>query len=210
MYTNTLATPYYLVYESAIRHNLDIISDVAQKAGISIIMALKANALWKSFPIVRECICDATASSLNEMKLALKHLGGNVHAYCPAYTDDTIEEYINGCSHITFNTISQYERFESRLRDSDKNISAGLRINPQCSVIETDIYNPCIPGSRFGMERNQMPEKLPDGIEGFHFHALCESSSQDLEVVLKAVEDQFGKYFKDLKWINMGRTSDDP
>lgn len=202
-----IKTPYYIVYEDRIRKNLETISKVSEEAGVKIIMALKANALWKTFPIVREYVSSSTASSLNEMKLSLKHLGDDVHAYCPAYTDETIDEYLRGCTHITFNSISQFERFRERVekwsRDNRK-VSMGLRVNPQCSVIETEIYNPCTPGSRFGVEISGMPEKLPSGIEGFHFHALCESTSYDLENVLNAFESQFGRYIPDLKWVNMG------
>lgn len=202
-----IKTPYYIVYEDRIRKNLETISKVSEEAGVKIIMALKANALWKTFPIVREYVSSSTASSLNEMRLSLKHLGDDVHAYCPAYTDETIDEYIKGCTHITFNSISQFERFRERIEkwnNGNRKVSMGLRVNPQCSVIETEIYNPCTPGSRFGAEIPGMPEKLPPGIEGFHFHALCESTSYDLENVLKAFESQFGKYLPDLKWVNMG------
>ena len=202
-----IKTPYYIVYEDRIRKNLETISKVSEEAGVKIIMALKANALWKTFPIVREYVSSSTASSLNEMRLSLKHLGDDVHAYCPAYTDETIDEHIKGCTHITFNSISQFERFRERIEkwnNGNRKVSMGLRVNPQCSVIETEIYNPCTPGSRFGAEIPGMPEKLPPGIEGFHFHALCESTSYDLENVLKAFESQFGKYLPDLKWVNMG------
>lgn len=204
-----IQTPYYIVYEDRIRRNLSLIRRTAEEAGVKFIMALKANALWKTFPIVAEYIPASTASSLNEMKLSRKYLGKEVHAYCPAYTEVTFPQYLDGCTHITFNTLSQYEMFADSLRHynekhPEKPVSAGLRINPQCSVIETDIYNPCTPGSRFGMEKDMMPEELPEGIEGLHFHALCESSSYDLEKVLKAVEEQFGKHLDKVRWINMG------
>lgn len=202
-----ISTPYYIVYEDRIRRNLELISKVSDATGVKIIMALKANALWKTFPIVADYVRSSTASSLNEMRLSLKYLGNDVHAYCPAYTEKTFPEYLAGCSHITFNSLAQYSRFAEQMNEWNKDhshVSAGLRINPQCSVIETDIYNPCTPGSRFGMESNQLPDELPEGIEGLHFHALCESSSYDLEKVLKAVESQFGKYLGKMKWLNMG------
>lgn len=206
---HNIPTPYYIVYENKLRHNLDIIKDVSEAAGVEIIMAFKANALWKTFNIMREYGISSTASSLNEMLLGNEELGKLVHAYCPAYTEETIDKYIAGSSHITFNSISQFHRFKKNI---DKHnsipgnhyVSAGLRINPECSVIETDIYNPCIRGSRFGVLIEDMPEELPEGIEGFHFHALCESSSFDLEKVLLEVERKFGKYLNKLKWINMG------
>ena len=202
-------TPYYIVYEERIKHNLDVIKNVSERAGVKIIMAFKANALWKTFGIFRQYDVASTASSLNEMQLANEELGKLAHAYCPAYTDRTINAYMHGSSHITFNSIAQYQRFADRIEAFGKStgghrISCGLRINPMCSVIDTDIYNPCCAGSRFGITADRMPEILPLGIEGFHFHALCESTSYDLEKVLAAVERQFGKYLPQLKWLNMG------
>ena len=202
-------TPYYIVYEQRIKHNLDIIADVSRRADVKIIMAFKANALWKTFDIFRNYGIESTASSLNEMQLANEELGKLAHSYCPAYTDHTIAHYMKGSSHITFNSIAQFERFKERIHDfasqpGGHSISCGFRINPMCSVVETDIYNPCGKGSRFGITAENMPETLPPGIEGFHFHALCESDSHDLEKVLEAVESRFGKYLSRLKWLNMG------
>lgn len=203
-----LKTPYYIVYEDKLRSNLDLITRVSREAGVKIIMAFKANALWRTFPIFREYGISSTASSLNEMLLANEELGCLAHTYCPAYTDETIEQFMAGSSHITFNSVDQYSRFEARIEQHNATsgthrISCGLRINPMCSVIDTDIYNPCCPGSRFGVTADRLTE-LPTGIEGFHFHALCESTSYDLAKVLEAVEDQFGQYLPNLKWINMG------
>ncbi len=151
---------------------------------------------------------NSTASSLNELRLGREFLGGEVHSYCPAYTPDTIDEYLAGSSHITFNSVSQYEKFADRLKEynskSGRHVSPGLRVNPKCSVIETDIYNPALPGSRFGVDAEHLGEVLPEGLEGLHFHALCESTSYDLEKVLEAFESQFGKYLPQIKWVNMG------
>ena len=204
-----IPTPYYIVYEERLRRNLDLITNVSRRSGAEIIMAFKANALWRTFPIFREYGVASTASSLNEMQLAVDELHRHAHSYCPAYTDATIGEYMRGSSHITFNSVAQFERFAQRISEYSKSedghpISCGLRINPMCSVVETDIYNPCGPGSRFGVTADRMPDILPDGIEGFHFHALCESTSYDLEKVLDSVEAQFGKYLPQLKWLNMG------
>ena len=171
-------------------------------------MAFKANALWRTFPIFCEYGIKSTASSLNEMRLANDELHCRAHTYCPVYTDDTIDTFIAGSSHITFNSIEQFNRYRPRIEahntiHPDAIVSCGLRINPMCSVIDTDIYNPCCPGSRFGVTAGQLTI-LPEGLEGFHFHALCESTSQDLEQVLNAVEEQFGHYLPQLKWLNMG------
>ena len=204
-----LPTPYYIVYEDRLRRNLSLIRDVADKAGVDIIMAFKANALWKTFPVFREYDVCATASSLNEMQLAVEELGKRTHTYCPAYTPDTIEHYLKGSSHLTFNSVSQFNRFKETVEEWNREhpeqyVSPGLRVNPQCSVIETDIYNPALPGSRFGATPEQIGDKLPEGIEGLHFHSLCESTSYDLEKVLEAFESQFGKYLPSVKWVNMG------
>ncbi|MCI9054145.1 MAG: carboxynorspermidine decarboxylase [Muribaculaceae bacterium] len=205
---NDIPTPAFVVYEDRLRRNLSLIDSVKHRAGVDIIMAFKANALWRTFPIIAEYCRNSTASSLNELRLGREFLGGEVHSYCPAYTPQTIDEYIAGSSHITFNSVSQYERFASKLReynsDSGRHVSPGLRVNPKCSVIETDIYNPALPGSRFGVDADHLGERLPEGIEGLHFHALCESSSHDLEKVLGAFEQQFGKYLPQVKWVNMG------
>lgn len=200
-------TPYYVVYADKLRRNLELISDVSRRSGAKIIMAFKANALWRTFDIIKEYCKDSTASSLNEMRLGNEILGGEVHSYCPAYTDATIDEYLGGSSHLTFNSIKQWERFKDRLQQynaqSGRHVSPGLRVNPKCSVIETDIYNPALPGSRFGVSADDL-KTLPEGIEGLHFHALCESSSYDLEKVLQAFEASFGHLLPQLKWVNMG------
>ena len=197
-----IPTPFYIVYEDKLRANLALISKVAKEADVDIIMAFKANALWKTFPIIREYANGTTASSLNEMRLSAEYFKGDIHAYCPVYTDATFPEFLHHCSHITFNSISQFERFAPQMKG--KGVSAGLRVNPHCSVIETDIYNPCVPGSRFGVSAPQIGNKLPEGIEGLHFHALCESSSYDLEKVLTAFEKEYVRYLPQIKWLNMG------
>lgn len=200
-------TPYYIVYEEKLRRNLNLITRVSRESGAKIIMAFKANALWRTFHIFREYNIASTASSVNEMLLANEELHCKAHTYCPAYTAKTIELFMAGSSHITFNSVDQYLRFKPLIdqhNDSvNEHISCGLRINPMCSVIETDIYNPCCPGSRFGILSENL-KQLPHGIEGFHFHALCESTSYDLAKVLNAMEEQFGHWLPQLKWINMG------
>ncbi len=207
MNINEIPTPFYVVYEDRLRSNLELISEVRRRAGVDVIMAFKANALWRTFGIVREYCRNSTASSLNELRLGREFLGGEVHSYCPAYTSATIDEYIAGSSHITFNSLGQYVRFADKVREARRrghDISPGLRVNPRCSVIETDIYNPALPGSRFGIGATELSGGLPEGIEGLHFHALCESDSFALERVLAAFEEQFGHLLPQLKWVNMG------
>lgn len=202
MKASELPTPYYIVYEDRMRRNLELITRVEREAGVNIIMAFKANALWRSFPVVREYNRDFTASSLNELRLGNEELGGEAHVYCPVYTEQTIDEFLSRATHLTFNSLSQWERYGQRTLVAG--VSPGLRVNPQCSVIETEIYNPALPGSRFGVTAEQLGGVLPEGIEGLHFHALCESSSYDLAKVLNAFEEQFGCYFRQLKWVNFG------
>lgn len=201
-------TPYYIIYEDRLRKNLETLSDVAERSGVNIIMALKANAVWKTFPIIREYFDGATASSINEMRLARDFLTDHIHAYCPVYTEETFPQFLNGSSHITFNSLSQFDKFypliqehNENLKEGETRVSAGLRINPRCSVIETDIYNPCLPGSRFGVDEL---DDIPEGLEGLHFHALCESDSHALESVVDALEKQFGHLLDKVKWLNMG------
>ncbi|MDE6782620.1 MAG: carboxynorspermidine decarboxylase, partial [Paramuribaculum sp.] len=202
MKESQLQTPYYIVYEDKLRRNLDLIANVSRRSGAHIIMAFKANALWRTFPIFREYGVAFTASSLNELELGRRHLGTKAHTYTPAYTDATIDRYLEGSSHITFNSLDQLRRFGARAHA--KGVSVGLRVNPQCSVIETDIYNPALPGSRFGVTAEDLPGHPVEGLDGLHFHALCESSSYDLEKVLEAFEKQFGHLLPNLKWVNMG------
>lgn len=201
---NNIPTPYYIVYEDRLRGNLEKLKRVSIEADLKIIMAFKANALWKTFPIIKEYFQASTASSLNEMKLSLEFLGNDVHAYCPVYTDESFPGFLKGCSHITFNSLAQFRKYYPLMAEHTSKVSAGLRVNPHCSVIETDIYNPCKPGSRFGENPENLKEGLPEGIEGLHFHALCESSSYDLEAVLNAFIDQFGHLLPKIKWLNMG------
>lgn len=197
-----IPTPFYIVYEERLRRNLALINRVEREAGVNIIMAFKANALWRTFPIVREYNRDFTASSLNELRLGNEELGGEAHVYCPVYTPATIGEFLDRATHITFNSLSQWERYGACALAAG--VSPGLRVNPQCSVIETEIYNPALPGSRFGVTAEQLGDTLPEGIEGLHFHALCESTSYDLAKVLAAFEQQFGRWLPQVKWVNFG------
>lgn len=197
-----IPTPYYVVYEQKLRSNLELIDSVRKRAGVDIIMAFKANALWRTFYIIEEYGFGFTASSLNEMQLGNEYLHTKAHSYCPAYTEHTISRYLAGSSHITFNSLNQLKRFGKTALEAG--VSTGLRVNPQCSVIETDIYNPALPGSRFGVTADDLHGELPEFVEGFHFHALCESGAEDLQKVLEAFEQQFSQYLPKLKWVNMG------
>ena len=196
-----IPSPCYVVEESLLRRNLTLIQSVAQRAGVEIILAFKAFALWKTFPIFREYISHTTASSLSEARLAVELFGSKAHTYSPAYTDEEFETIVSCSSHITFNTLSQYRRF---YRQSLGRCSLGLRVNPEYSEIETELYNPCAAGSRFGILAADLPSLLPEGIEGFHIHCHCESGSDVFARTLKHIEEKFSPWFAQLKWINFG------
>ena len=202
MTANDLPTPFYIIYEDRLRANLELIREVSRRSGADIIMAFKANALWRTFDIVKEYCNNCTASSLNELYLGRECLGGEIHSYSPAYTDNNIGEFLSYSTHITFNSLNQYSRYGGRAAAAG--VSVGLRVNPKCSVIDTDLYNPALPGSRFGINAEELAGGLPEFVEGLHFHALCESSSHDLEKVLGAFEEKFGHLLPQLKWVNMG------
>ena len=199
-----------MIEERLLRSNLSLIQDVARQSGAEIILAFKAFALWKTFPIFREYITHTTASSPYEARLAKEEFGSPAHTYSPAYTKDTFEEILSNSSHITFNSLSQYEAFFPMVEQwnekhaEKERISCGLRINPEHSHIETDLYNPTAPGSRFGVISDQLPERLPAGIEGFHCHCHCESSAEDLVDNLIYIEKRFAGWFSQLKWLNLG------
>ena len=205
-----MKTPYYMIEERLLRSNLSLIQDVARQSGAEIILAFKAFALWKTFPIFREYITHTTASSPYEARLAKEEFGSPAHTYSPAYTKDTFAEILSNSSHITFNSLSQYEAFFPMVEQwnekhaEKERISCGLRINPEHSHIETDLYNPTAPGSRFGVISDQLPERLPAGIEGFHCHCHCESSAEDLVDNLIYIEKRFAGWFPQLKWLNLG------
>ncbi|MBO7368636.1 MAG: carboxynorspermidine decarboxylase [Paludibacteraceae bacterium] len=197
---SNIPSPCYVLYEEKLRRNLELIKSVKERAGIEIIMAFKAFSLWKAFPIVKEYIQFSTASSLNEALLAVEEMGSKAHTFAPVYTDAEFD-YIAACSsHITFNSIAQYEKYKSRTRG----VSCGLRVNPEFSVVETDLYNPCVAGSRLGVKRETLGAELPEGIEGLHVHCLCESSAADTAALIKRVEELYGCYLDKIKWMNFG------
>ena len=200
----TIASSCYVMEESLLRRNLTLIKDVKERAGIEIIMALKAFAMWKVFPIVREYIPYATASSVYEARLVYEELGTPAHTYSPAYTEADFPHLLKCSSHITFNSLSQFERFYPMVVADGRRISCGLRINPEYSDVATDLYNPCAPGSRMGITSDKLPDQLPEGVEGLHFHTLCESSAQDLANTLQTVEQRFGRWLSQVRWLNMG------
>ncbi|MBO1364389.1 carboxynorspermidine decarboxylase [Prevotella sp. A2931] len=196
--------PIYILEENRLRNNLKLIQRVAWEADVEIILAFKAYALWKTFPIFREYIHSTTASSLAEARLGLEEFGSKTHTFSPAYTDYEIDEIAHCSSHLQFNSLSQYERYHVRAKRANAEIRLGLRINPKYSEVETNLYNPCAPGTRFGITADKLPSRLPDDVEGFHCHCHCESGDDVFERTLQHIEDKFAAWFPQLKWINFG------
>lgn len=201
---NSIPSPCYVMEETLLRNNLSLIKSVKDRAGVNIILAFKAFAMWKAFPIIREYVPYSTASSKYEAQLAFEEMGSPAHTYSPAYTEADFPAILKYSSHITFNSLSQFERFYPLVQADGSRISCGLRINPEHSDVETELYNPCAPGSRMGVISDLLGNTLPEGVEGLHFHTLCESTSYDLEKTLEEVEKRFGRFLPYIKWLNMG------
>lgn len=199
-----LHEPVYVLEEERLRRNLSLIRRVVHDADVEIILAFKAYALWKTFPIFREYIHATTASSLYEARLGYEEFGAQTHTFSPAYNDQEIDAIARCSSHLTFNSLSQYERYHTRVREVHSSISLGLRVNPEYSEVETLLYNPCAPGTRFGVIADKIPLRLPADIEGFHCHTLCESGADVFERTLQHIEEKFSRWFPQLKWINFG------
>ena len=197
----TLPSPCYILDEQSLLRNMAVIDKVRHATGAEIIVALKACAMWRIFPTLREHSDGATASSAAEARLVLEEYGCKTHTYAPVYTDADFPEILRCSDHITFNSLNQWQRFGARARAAG--VSCGLRVNPLYSTVETDLYNPAAPDSRLGIHAEELPA-LPDGIEGIHFHTLCESRPDDLEATLTAFEQRFGHLLPQAKWVNMG------
>ena len=200
-YYNTVPSPCYVLEEAELLKNMAVIDRVRREAGVEIIVALKASAMWSIFPILREHSDGATASSLAEARLVFEEYGSRAHTYAPVYSESEWEEIMRYSDHVTFNSLGQWERYGQRAMLNG--ISCGLRINHEYSTVETDLYNPASPTSRLGIRAELLPE-LPEGVEGLHFHSLCESQAEDLVPTLAAVEEKFGHLLDKIKWFNMG------
>ncbi len=194
----------YVLEEHKLRENLELIGRVQSEAGVSIILALKGFAMWSVFPMVKRYLSGATASSLHEARLIFEEMGCKAHTYAVAYIPEEFDEIMRYSSHITFNSVAQFRKYADRLHGQPGHISPGIRVNPEYSEVEVAMYNPCAPGSRLGEVSDAFAQGLPEGVEGLHFHTLCESSSYDLEKVLVAFERRFGHLLPQLKWVNFG------
>lgn len=197
-------SPCYVLDQARLRENLELLARVQRESGAKIICALKGFSFWRSFPLVRQYLPGATASSLNEALLASGEMGGELHVYAPAYGDGEIDQILDLAGHITFNSFSQWRRFKDRTLAHPRKPSPGIRVNPEYSQVETDLYNPCAPFSRLGTTLAEFrPEEL-DGIEGLHVHALCEQNADAFEGLLGAFEDHFGQFLSRMEWVNFG------
>ena len=198
----SIPSPCFVLDESLLIKNLELLKDLQEKSGIKILCALKGYAMWSTFPLINKYIAGATASSLNEAKLSNESFGIATHLCAPIYLDHEFEGITDMASHITFNSLGQFEIFGKKAHE--KGLKTALRINPEYSEVATDLYNPCIPGSRLGITLDHMPDKLPAEISGLHFHTLCEQNADTLERTLKLFETKFKKYLKQISWLNIG------
>lgn len=199
-----MPSPCFVLEEGLLRKNLALIQRIAKEADVEFILAFKAFSMWSAFPIVREYVKGATASSVHEAQLCFDEMKSLAHTYSPVYSEKDIDKILDYSSHITFNSLTQAHKFLPKVKATKHKVSAGLRVNPEYSHVGTDLYNPCSPGSRLGITADKLEAGLPDGIEGLHFHTLCESNSFDLEETLKAFEKRFSHLFGSLKWVNFG------
>lgn len=203
MRLDQLPTPCFVVDEALIEKNLRILSGVMQRTGAKIILAQKAFSMTTLYPLIGEYLNGTTASGLFEAKLGYEAMGKENHVFAPAYRDDEIDEILSICDHIVFNSFSQLEKFKDKALKAGRQI--GVRINPECSTqVGHEIYDPCSPGSRFGVKREDFRPDLLDGVSGLHFHTLCQQNSDDLETTLRAVEEKFGEWLPRMEWINFG------
>ncbi len=197
-------TPTYIIEEKLLRQNLQLIQQVQQQTGAQFILALKAFALWKTFPIFRQYINATTASSTYEAILATQKFGTKTHTYTPAYNQQNIKTLAKLSSHLTFNSITQAQQYAHIAQKINPDISIGIRINPEFSTVKTQQYNPCTTGSRFGITQQQLPKQLPTYIQGFHCHNHCESTAEEFQQTLQHITQKFQHWLPKLKWINFG------
>jgi carboxynorspermidine decarboxylase len=201
---NIVPSPCYVIDEQRFRNNLSLIRRVSDESGAEIILAFKGFAMWGVFPVLREFVGGAAASSVDEARLCFEEIGSPAHTYSPVYKEADFPDILKYSSHVTFNSLNQYNKYADLIKSNRDKVSAGLRINPEFSEVGHGLYNPCSPGSRLGVTSEDLGMGLPEGIEGLHFHVLFESDSYALERVLQVIETKFGRFFPQIKWINMG------
>lgn len=201
---NSVETPCYIVDESLLRKNLEILKNVQDKTGCKILLATKAFSMFSTFKLIGEYLNGVTSSSLFEARLGFEEMGKEVHIFSPAYIEKDFDDILKYSDHIVFNSFEQLNKFKEKVKNCGKKVQVGIRINPEYSEIETDIYNPCFKNSRLGTTLENFDEKYLNEIDGLHFHTMCEQNSDTLKRTLEVVDKKFGKYLKNLKWINFG------
>lgn len=202
---NSIKTPAYVIDKDKLKSNLEILRDVQKKSGAKILLAQKAFSAYSLYPFIGEYLWGTTASGLYEARLGYEEMPDReVHVFSPAYGEEEMDELVTFADHIVFNTPMQWERFKEKVKASGRSIKCGIRINPEYSEIETDIYNPCISGSRLGTKKADLDKMDMTGISGIHFHTMCEQGAETLARTLDVVEEKFGEYLKRLEWINIG------
>ena len=201
---STLPTPSYLVDQRLLIKNLELLSSVKERTGCKILLAQKAFSMFSVYPLIAKYLDGVTSSGVMEARLGYEEMGKEVHTYAPAFADHEMDDVIRYSDHIVFNSFHQWNKFKDKVKNSGKQIECGLRLNPKYSEIDTDIYNPCFTGSRLGITPEQFQPDQLDGIDGLHFHTMCEQNSDTLERTLKVVDNTFGSYIKQMKWLNFG------
>ncbi|SOC00063.1 carboxynorspermidine decarboxylase [Ureibacillus xyleni] len=201
---NQAPSPSYVVDERLLMRNLEILKSVQDRTGCDILLALKGFSMFSTFPMVRQFLKGITSSSLFEARLGFEEFGKEVHAYAPAYAEHEIDEYLKYVDHIVFNSFDQLNKYKEKVQSLDKHVSIGLRVNPGYSEVETELYDPCALNSRLGIPFESFrPDEL-DGVEGIHFHAMCEQNSDVLERIIPHFEEKYGPYLHQMKWVNFG------
>lgn len=206
-----LPTPCYVADEKKLKENLRILQKLEKDTGCHVLLAQKAFSMFSLYPMIGTFISGTTASGLYEARLGREEMGKENHVFAPAYKEADMKELVKICDHIVFNSFRQYEKYKelckqsAQIREDGKPVSVGIRVNPECSTQEGhEIYDPCGPGSRLGVTKAEFREDLLEGVEGLHFHTLCEQDADDLVITFRAFEAKFGKYLKKMKWLNLG------
>lgn len=199
--SSILPSPCFVCEEEKLEKNLQLLDFIQKDADVTILLALKGFAMYSTFDLCKKYLKGCCASGLNEAILAKEEFGGEVHTYSPAFKANEFEQITQISNHIVFNSFKQLETYKNQLKSHN---SVGLRINPECSTVDVDLYNPCGTNSRLGIIKSEFKDKLPEIVEGFHFHALCEQNVDALKLVLKKFEENFSHFFKNLKWVNFG------
>jgi carboxynorspermidine decarboxylase len=203
-YIQNIQTPSYIVDESLLIKNLERLDSIQKRTGCHILLAQKGFSMYATFPLIGEYLKGVTSSSLFEARLGYEEMGKEVHIYSPAYREEEFDEILSYSDHIVFNSFAQWNKYKQKIQAHPKKISCGIRINPEYAEIETDLYNPCFTHSRMGTTLQNFNEGELEGIDGLHFHAMCEQNSDTLERILDVVEEKFGAYLGQMKWINFG------